>query len=86
MDQIAANRTLVAQREAANRRGEKKEADSSQVRHNKEAILKVNDNAASEIEVVQNEIQKYLIKTAFDMFQSETNGLTKAFEMNNLKL
>ena len=85
MDQIASNRALVAERAAANARG-KQQPSTGQSKHNKEAILKVNDNAASEIEVVQNEIQKYLIKTAFDMFQSETNSLAKAFEMNNLKL
>ena len=49
-------------------------------------MLKLYDSAASEIEVVQNELQKYLIKTAFDMFQNESNSLVKTFEMSNLKI
>tara|TARA_B110000285_G_C14590494_1_gene366172 strand:+ start:286 stop:525 length:240 start_codon:yes stop_codon:yes gene_type:complete len=59
---------------------------NSSMKHNKESVLKLHDAAASEIEVVHNELQKYMIKTAFEMFQSETNALARTFEMNNIKI
>jgi len=44
------------------------------------------DRAQSEIQVIQQELQKYMIAVAFDTFETETNSLVKAFEMTNVKL
>ena len=48
--------------------------------------LKAFDHASSEIQVIQAEMQKYMIQIAFDMFEKETNALTKTFEMSSLRI
>jgi len=86
VDGIAHNRAIVAEREMANQR-KKSSASSGGLKSFKESpVLKTYDQAASEIEVIHNELQKHMINTAFDMFEKETNSLAKTFEMNNLKL
>jgi hypothetical protein len=49
-------------------------------------VLKIYDRAIAETEVIHVEIQKYLINTSFQMLEKETNSLSKAFEMSNLRL
>jgi hypothetical protein len=39
----------------------------------------------SEIHVVQSELEKYMIKISFTMFQSETDALAKTFEMTDIR-
>ena len=59
----------------------------SSMKQNKESpVLKSYDQAACEIEVIHNELQQYMIKTAFEMLEKETNVLSKTFEMTNIKL
>lgn len=51
-----------------------------------QGIILTMDQIASEIDVVQSELQIYLMETAVKMFDRETASLTKAFEMTNLKM
>lgn len=68
MDGIAQNRALAEER--MNKGSTSQIGGESQNKN--QAILKTYDQAVSEIEVVQNEIQKYMIKVSFKMFENET--------------
>jgi hypothetical protein len=51
-----------------------------------DSALKAFDQAASEIQVVQSELQKYMIQVSFEMFKKETDALAKVFEMTTLRV
>lgn len=50
------------------------------------SALKAFDQATSEIQVIQSELQRYMIQVALDMFKRETDALARAFEMTSLRV
>ena len=48
-------------------------------------VLKAFDQASSEVQVLQSELQKYMIQVSFDMFKKETDALSRVFEMTNTR-
>jgi len=87
MDSIAKNRAVAAERAHDKQRAKNSSTALQSVKQNKDpGALKAFDQASSEIEVAHSELQRYLINSALEMFQRETNSLTKAFEMTNLKI
>jgi len=81
MDGIAKSRAVQAERESKNA-GQKNQSQQSK----DSGILKTYDQASSEIEVIHTELQKYMIRVSFKMFENETQSLAKVFELSNLKV
>ena len=48
--------------------------------------MEVYETACTEVEVCHGELQRYMMHSALEMFQKETNSLVKAFEMTNLNI
>ena len=51
-----------------------------------QAARKLYDDATGEVEIVPEELMKYLICAALKLIRRETDSLTKAYEMSNIKM
>lgn len=88
MDYIQNNRNAAHEREQASM--QKKNpggvVQASMKMPKESPVLKSYDSACSEIEVVQQELQKYMIQISFEMFDREASALARAFEMTDVKI
>lgn len=89
-DQKAKRKAEAAQREGqvrAQRKALARQGPGTSITAAQDAAaVRAFEDASSEIDVVQDEIQKYMVRTALEMLRKETNALTKTFEMSNLSM
>jgi hypothetical protein len=60
------------------------------MRRNQERLtsnaLQQHEQAHCEIEILQNEVHRFLLQTSFKLFDQETSALARAFELNGKQL